>query len=294
MNPRIPLVAGNWKMNGDLASNTALLDHVGGTVVGERFSAIEVLVCPPFPYLSLAADRLRSGPVAWGAQDVSDQGEGAYTGEVSALMLRDLGCAYAIVGHSERRAMQGETDTVVASKVHRLLDAGICPIICIGESLAQRQSHLTEAVLAHQIDAVVGDAALREIIGADPLGPVARSDLTLAVLGAGLIEFLPLQIENTAAQQIHGFGLVAVLRAFFLHHHRQSGRCMGDADRAFGLVDMLAASPARAHGFDYQILVVNRHIDRFGHPHCLTIKGHERRTGGCCKQDQVRISDHGA
>ena len=143
-------------MNGDLASNTALLDRVGGAVVGERFSAIDVLVCPSFPYLSLAADRLRGGRVAWGAQDVSDQGEGAHTGEVSATMLRDLGCTYGIVGHSERRAMHGETDTVVASKVHRLLNAGICPIICIGESLAQRQSHLTEAVLAHQIDAVVG------------------------------------------------------------------------------------------------------------------------------------------
>lgn len=156
MNQRIPLVAGNWKMNGDLASNSALLDRIGRANVGASFAGIDVLVCPPFPYLSLAADRLRSSAVAWGAQDVSDQAEGAYTGEVSARMLRDLGCSYAIVGHSERRAMHGETDTVVASKVHRLMDAGICPIVCIGESLAQRQSHLTEAVLAHQIDAVVG------------------------------------------------------------------------------------------------------------------------------------------
>lgn len=143
-------------MHGDAASNTALLDRMRSAFEVGDFARIHALICPPFPYIPLTADRLRSGPVVWGAQDVSDQAEGAFTGEVSATMLRDLGCAYAIVGHSERRGMHGETDTVVASKAHRLIDAGICPIICVGESLAQRQSHLTEAVLAHQIDAVVG------------------------------------------------------------------------------------------------------------------------------------------
>ena len=156
MKERTPLVAGNWKMLGDAASNTALLDRTRSAFDGGNFARIQALICPPFPYLALAADRLRSSPVVWGAQDVSDQAEGAFTGEVSANMLRDLGCSHAIVGHSERRGMHGETDTVVASKAHRLIDAGICPIICVGESLAQRQSHLTEAVLAHQIDAVVG------------------------------------------------------------------------------------------------------------------------------------------
>jgi len=156
MKERTPLVAGNWKMLGDAASNTALLDRMSSVLGGGHFARIQRLICPPFPYLSLAADRLRSSPVLWGAQDVSDQSEGAFTGEVSANMLRDLGRSHAIVGHSERRGMHGETDTVVASKAHRLIDAGICPIICVGESLAQRQSHLTEAVLAHQIDAVVG------------------------------------------------------------------------------------------------------------------------------------------
>jgi triosephosphate isomerase len=156
MNARIPLVAGNWKMHGVVASNAALLEGLRTSLATLDPAQVEVLLCPPFPYLQQVADALRASGLAWGAQDVSDQSVGAYTGEVSAQMLADFGCRYAIVGHSERRSFHSETDTVVANKVQRLVDAGIRPIVCVGESLAQRHAHLTDAVLAHQIDAVVG------------------------------------------------------------------------------------------------------------------------------------------
>jgi triosephosphate isomerase len=172
MSLRIPLVVGNWKMLGDFASNLALLDGLVERSKGSAWAAIEVVVCPSFAHLAQANERLRGSGISWGAQDVSDQAAGAFTGEVSATMLRELGCTHAIVGHSERRAFHGETDTVVANKAQRLLDAGICPILCVGESLAQRQSHLTEAVLAHQVDALVGvlkNAAAPAVLAYEPV-----------------------------------------------------------------------------------------------------------------------------
>jgi triosephosphate isomerase len=155
---RRKLIAGNWKMNGSLAVNTALLDGIKAEV-GQPVCAIAV--CVPAPYLAQCRDQLAGSPVAWGGQDVSAHECGAYTGEVSGTMLADFGCTYVIVGHSERRSYHGETNELVAQKTQRALNAGLTPIVCVGESLGERESGSTNAVVGQQIDAVLAaiDAA---------------------------------------------------------------------------------------------------------------------------------------
>lgn len=147
-------------MNGDVAVAERLLAGVRSAAESEPFAGAEVGVCPPFPYIGLAAARLAGSPIGWGAQDVAAFVNGAYTGEVSAEMLADLGCTWTLVGHSERRTLFGDTDTAVAAKVGRALSAGLVPVLCVGETLAERESGATEAVLARQIDAVC--ATLRD------------------------------------------------------------------------------------------------------------------------------------
>jgi triosephosphate isomerase len=148
------LIAGNWKMNGSLAANQALVQAMLEGVQGVAPQA-DMALCVPSPYLSQIQALLAGSPIAWGAQDVSAQEQGAYTGEVSAAMLKDFACRYAIVGHSERRQYHGETDAVVASKAQRALAAGITPIVCVGETLAERESNQTEAVVKRQLAAVI-------------------------------------------------------------------------------------------------------------------------------------------
>jgi triosephosphate isomerase len=148
---RARLVAGNWKMHGSLAANRALMDALLAGVQGA-----ECVVCVPFPYLAQAAERLKGTAIAWGAQNLSEHAQGAYTGEVSAAMLADLGCRYVLVGHSERRQIYGETDAVAAAKFAAAQGAGLRPIFCIGETLAERDAGRTEEVVARQLDAVLG------------------------------------------------------------------------------------------------------------------------------------------
>ncbi len=146
------LIAGNWKMNGGLAANEAL---VRAMLAGIGQPAAQVALCAPAPYLAQLQSLLAGSPVAWGSQDVSAHEQGAYTGELSAAMLRDFACRYAIVGHSERRQYHGETDAVVAQKAQRALSAGITPIVCVGETLAEREAGQTEAVVKRQLAAVI-------------------------------------------------------------------------------------------------------------------------------------------
>ena len=147
------LIAGNWKMNGDSASNAELLAGIVAGLPG--FDACDVLVCPPSVYVASAVTALAGQPVAVGGQDVSVQVKGAYTGEVSADMLRDVGATYAIVGHSERRQYHGETDALVGEKAQAALAHGITPVVCIGETLAQREAGETNAVVKRQLAAVI-------------------------------------------------------------------------------------------------------------------------------------------
>jgi len=161
---RKKLVAGNWKMHGSLATNAALLEGVREGVVGLM---AEVAVCVPYPYLDQARAALAGSPVAWGAQDVSEHAQGAYTGEVSAAMLADFGCRYVIVGHSERRTYYGDTDAVVAAKFEAAQKAGLTPILCVGETLDERERNVTGEVVTRQMGAVVercGIAALAQAV----------------------------------------------------------------------------------------------------------------------------------
>ena len=145
---RVRLVAGNWKMHGSRASVAALLDALAAE------NPAGCAVCPPFPYLAQVADRLRGSRIAWGAQNVSEHAQGAYTGEVSAAMLAEFGCRYVIVGHSERRHLYGETDAQVGAKYAAARKAGLTPILCVGETLQERDSGKTEDVVARQLGAV--------------------------------------------------------------------------------------------------------------------------------------------
>jgi triosephosphate isomerase len=146
------LMVGNWKMHGSLAANASLLSDLLRGMGGVNGRAV---LCVPAPYLSQAQSLLSGSAVELGAQDVSAHASGAYTGEVSAEMLRDFAVRYAIVGHSERRQYHGETDTVVANKAQRALAAGITPIVCVGESLVEREAGQTEAVVKRQLAAVI-------------------------------------------------------------------------------------------------------------------------------------------
>ena len=160
---RQKLVAGNWKMNGSLAENEALLD---GVVAGTR-EFPGVVCCAPYPYLFQLQKRLQGTHVAWGAQNLSQYERGAYTGEVSAAMLKDFGCSYVIIGHSERRAIFGETSMTVAEKFKAAQDAGLVPILCVGETLSEREAGSTFAAIGEQLDAVagfVGAAALENAV----------------------------------------------------------------------------------------------------------------------------------
>jgi triosephosphate isomerase (TIM) len=150
---RARLVAGNWKMHGSRAANRALLD---GILKGLDRDGAECAVCVPFPYLPDMAEWLRPTPIAWGAQNVSEHEKGAFTGEVSAAMLVEFGCRYAIVGHSERRQIYGESDAQVAAKFASAQAAGLVPILCVGETLEERDAGKTEQVVGRQLDAVLG------------------------------------------------------------------------------------------------------------------------------------------
>ena len=150
------LVAGNWKMNGTSAANTEL---VAGIIDGyPEGSGFSVLVCPPYPYLAAVVAQAEGSPVKVGAQNVSEHDEGAYTGEVAPGMLRDIGADYVIVGHSERRSLYGESSAQVAAKFVAAQAAGITPILCVGETLEEREAGTTEAVVDAQLDAAL-DAA---------------------------------------------------------------------------------------------------------------------------------------
>lgn len=162
---RQKLVVGNWKMHGGLAANRSLLQGVVAGVKGLA-AAVECAVCVPYPYLAQVQQELAKTGVSWGAQNLSEQVSGAFTGEVSAAMLKDFGCRYVIVGHSERRALYGEDDGLVAKKFKQALAGGLVPILCVGETLAQRESGQTAEVVAAQLDAVLDAVGVEVFAGA--------------------------------------------------------------------------------------------------------------------------------
>lgn len=189
---RRSFVAGNWKMNGSREFARDLANGVKG--LEEMAQTIDIAICPPYIYLPEVAAVLNQSAVAFGAQDLSVHAEGAYTGDISASMLLDVGCKYVIVGHSERRAGHGESDTVVAQKAAVARKAGLIPIICVGELLEERESGDTEKVIARQIDALL---ALEEGV---------------SLLGHSVIAYEPVWAIGTGktatpdqAQDVHAF-----------------------------------------------------------------------------------------
>jgi triosephosphate isomerase len=153
------LVAGNWKMNGSNAANAELVD---GIVAGmPQSDSVELLICPPFPYLAAMAAKLSGTGVALGAQYVSQHQAGAYTGETAPSMLSDVGCTYVLVGHSERRAMMGESSEMVAAKFQAAQDAGLIAVLCVGETQQQREAKQTEAVVDEQLNAVIDGSGIQ-------------------------------------------------------------------------------------------------------------------------------------
>jgi triosephosphate isomerase len=164
------LVVGNWKMNGDLAANARLL----GRLASESYEtkAHTIAVCVPTPYLAQARDTLARSAVKWGAQDVSQHASGAYTGDVSAAMVADFDASFAIVGHSERRQLHGETDAIVGAKAKAALAAGLTPIACVGETLDERERGDTQAVVLRELDALLaalGTEATRMVVAYEPI-----------------------------------------------------------------------------------------------------------------------------
>lgn len=157
---RKTLVAGNWKMNGSLETNKALLDAAKAALA---VVDVEVAICPPAIYIPQVAQMLAGSKISWGGQNLSEQAAGAYTGEISGAMLKDLGCEYVIVGHSERRALYGESDELVAEKYAAALAVGLKPILCVGELLEEREAGDTEKVVARQLDAALAKVGIEGI-----------------------------------------------------------------------------------------------------------------------------------
>ena len=164
------LVVGNWKMNGGRVANATLLSELVAT--WPAVAGRQIAVCVPYPYLVQTSAALASSRIAWGAQNVSEHASGAYTGEVSAGMIAEFGCRYAIVGHSERRQYFGETDAVVAAKAHAAVAARLTPIACVGETLAEREARATVAVVLRQLDAILATAdkdAAKLVVAYEPV-----------------------------------------------------------------------------------------------------------------------------
>ncbi len=152
------LVAGNWKMNGDSSASAELVTGILAAVPAS--DKVKLVICPPFPYISAVATQIAGSKVSLGAQNVSEHPAGAYTGEEAPAMLRDVGCSYVIVGHSERRTLYGETSVQVANKFQAALDAGLTPILCIGETLEEREAGKTNAVIEEQLAVVLGASGI--------------------------------------------------------------------------------------------------------------------------------------
>ena len=193
MNHRRPLIAGNWKMNGSLATNATLLSELHGGIVKMGQLQSDIAVCVPATYLGQVQTALQNSAIRWGAQDVSNQLSGAYTGEVSATMLTDFSCFYTIVGHSERRQYHAESDEQVASKTLRLLETGIVPIVCVGETLQERKAGNTEQVVARQLTAVL------KMVDKNALSKIVVAYEPVWAIGTGITA------TPEMAQQVHAF-----------------------------------------------------------------------------------------
>ena len=169
------LIIGNWKMNGDSVSNQELVN----SILNYKTTNTDIVICPPAPYLSQVQSLIAESDIALGAQNVSSQNNGAFTGETSVSMLNDIGCTYSLVGHSERRALFHETNEVIAEKITQLLNANLKPVLCIGESLEQRENNETKSVIIEQIQEVI------DLVGLNNFAPVIIAYEPIWAIGTG-------------------------------------------------------------------------------------------------------------
>ena len=247
------LIAGNWKMNGALAANRALMEALLAGVQA-RSPACDVAVCPPAVYLAQLQALLQGqDAIALGAQDVSEHEAGAFTGNVAAAMLREFGVRYAIVGHSERRSYQGESDAQVALKAQRALAAGITPIVCVGETLAEREQGQTEAVVTRQLAALlecngarVADMALAYeplwAIGTGRAATPQQAQAVHAALRARLRAALP-EPQAAGVRILYGGSMNAGNAASLLAQPDIDGGLVGGASlKAQDFLEIIAAA----------------------------------------------------
>lgn len=199
---RQPLVAGNWKMNGSKASVAGLLN--GLKQGAEGITKVEIAVCPPAVFIPEVANALQGTAIAWGAQNVSEQPPGAFTGEIAAAMLLDFQCKYVIVGHSERRVLLGETDEQIARKWLAAKQAGLIPILCIGESLAEREQGVTESVVARQLAAVIQQAGIAAfadtVIAYEPVWAIGTGKTATSQQAQAVHQFIRNQLAALDAE----------------------------------------------------------------------------------------------
>ena len=194
---RSRLVVGNWKMHGSRAANRALLDAI---LKGLDRDGAECAVCVPFPYLADMQQWLQATPLAWGAQNVSEHATGAYTGEVAASMLVEFGCRYAVVGHSERRQLYGETDAQVAAKFAAAQGAGLIPILCVGETLQERDAGRTEEIVGRQLDAVLSKVKLgNAVLAYEPVWAIGTGRNATPEQAQAVHAFLRRKVSNDTA-----------------------------------------------------------------------------------------------
>jgi triosephosphate isomerase len=199
------LVVGNWKMHGSRASNAELIKGLLAADLAATAPKADVAVCPPFVYLADVAELLKGSSVAFGSQDVSVQAQGAYTGEVAGPMVREFGATYAIVGHSERRSYHGESDQLVADKAKAALAHGLTPIVCVGETLAEREAGQTEAVVARQLQAVIdtlGSDIVRVVVAYEPVWAIGTGKTATPAQAQAVHAFLRAQLRAAQAEAV--------------------------------------------------------------------------------------------
>jgi triosephosphate isomerase (TIM) len=203
---RRPLVAGNWKMNGTRASVAELLEGIKAGL--GRVTAADMAVCSPAVFIAEVQASLEGSAIGWGGQDLSVHEKGAYTGEIAASMWTDYGCQYVIIGHSERRTYHQESDALVAEKYEAALKGNLTPIFCIGETLEERESGVTEAVVERQLKAVIDrlgvDALAKGVVAYEPVWAIGTGKTATPEQAQEVHAFLRSVIANHSAEVAEG------------------------------------------------------------------------------------------
>ncbi|MCC6202352.1 MAG: triose-phosphate isomerase [Gammaproteobacteria bacterium] len=251
---RKPLVAGNWKMNGTRASARELASAL--SEASPRLAGIDVAVCPPYPHLDGVATAIASGALLLGAQDACEFADGAYTGEVSTAMLRELGCELVILGHSERRHVFGETDQRIAAKYRAVLQGGLQPILCVGETIEQRRAGVTETIVGAQLDAALAGATAAElhrtVIAYEPVWAIGTGETATPEQAQQVHVFIRARLARMAAAGVRilygGSVKPDNAAALFAMPDVDGGLIGGASLKAKDFIAICAAAAARVGG----------------------------------------------